>query len=92
MNLWWLLFSALCGRWKRCLQGSTSPRAMAGGQTGADVYRRRFLQASPLLGQVVAGVVAGPALLDVIPYTAAFKFIGKLGGVGPRSLRVCCTT
>jgi Kef-type K+ transport system membrane component KefB len=34
---------------------------------------------SPLLGQIVAGFVLGPAVLNVVPYEAAFRFIGKLG-------------
>ena len=47
---------------------------------GVVVVLGRLLGASPLLGQVVAGVVAGPALLDLVPFTACFKFVGKMGG------------
>lgn len=34
---------------------------------------------SPIIGQIVAGLVLGPALLDLIPHVEAFKLLGKLG-------------
>ncbi len=37
------------------------------------------LRTSPLLGQLLAGVVFGPAALDVVPHAAALRFVGKLG-------------
>lgn len=37
------------------------------------------LNVSPIIGQIVAGVVVGPGLLDVIPHVDAFKLLGKLG-------------
>lgn len=40
----------------------------------------RGLGVSPLLGQIVAGTVLGPALLDVIPHVDALRLAGKLGG------------
>lgn len=37
------------------------------------------MNASPIIGQIAAGLVVGPALLDLIPYVEAFKLLGKLG-------------
>ncbi|CAM9285274.1 unnamed protein product [Scytosiphon promiscuus] len=37
------------------------------------------MNASPIIGQIAAGLIVGPALLDVIPYVEAFKLLGKLG-------------
>lgn len=39
----------------------------------------RPLNVSPIIGQIVAGVVVGPGLLDLIPHIDAFKLLGKLG-------------
>lgn len=37
------------------------------------------LNVSPIIGQIAAGLVVGPALLDLIPYVEAFRLLGKLG-------------
>lgn len=37
------------------------------------------LNVSPIIGQILAGLVVGPALLDVIPYVDALRLLGKLG-------------
>ncbi|CAM9257218.1 unnamed protein product [Choristocarpus tenellus] len=37
------------------------------------------INASPIIGQIIAGMIVGPALLDVIPYTDAFRLLGKIG-------------
>lgn len=37
------------------------------------------LNVSPIIGQIAAGLVVGPALLDWIPYVEAFRLLGKLG-------------
>eukprot|EP01060_Flectonema_neradi_P014034 TRINITY_DN20752_c0_g1_i1.p1 TRINITY_DN20752_c0_g1~~TRINITY_DN20752_c0_g1_i1.p1 ORF type:complete len:426 (+),score=73.66 TRINITY_DN20752_c0_g1_i1:81-1358(+) len=34
---------------------------------------------SPLVGNLLTGIVMGPALLDVVPYPDAMKLIGKIG-------------
>lgn len=34
---------------------------------------------SPIIGQITAGVVVGPALLDLVPHVDALKLLGKLG-------------
>lgn len=34
---------------------------------------------SPIVGQILAGLVVGPALLDLIPYVEAFRLLGKVG-------------
>lgn len=39
----------------------------------------RVLRVSPLLGQVVAGILVGPALADIVPFADALKLLGKLG-------------
>ena len=39
----------------------------------------KTLQTSPLLGQLLAGVVLGPACFNIIPFAPAFRFIGKIG-------------
>lgn len=39
----------------------------------------RRVNASPIIGQIAAGLVVGPALLDVIPFVEAFRLLGKLG-------------
>ena len=45
----------------------------------------RRVGVAPLLGQVVAGVLLGPALADVVPHSEAFRVLGKLGGACVRS-------
>lgn len=37
------------------------------------------INVSPIIGQVAAGLVLGPALLDLVPYVEAFQLLGKLG-------------
>lgn len=37
------------------------------------------LDVSPIIGQIAAGLVVGPALLDLIPYVEALRLLGKLG-------------
>ncbi|CAM9344573.1 unnamed protein product, partial [Hapterophycus canaliculatus] len=37
------------------------------------------MNASPIIGQIAAGLAVGPALLDLIPHIEAFKLLGKLG-------------
>lgn len=37
------------------------------------------LHVSPIIGQILAGLVVGPALLDVIPFVDAFRLLGKIG-------------
>lgn len=37
------------------------------------------LNISPIIGQILAGLVLGPALLDIIPYVKAFRLLGKVG-------------
>ena len=39
----------------------------------------KTLQTSPLLGQLLAGVVLGPACFNIIPFAPAFRFMGKIG-------------
>ena len=39
----------------------------------------RVLRTSPLLGQLLAGILLGPALLNIVPHAQAFRFVGKLG-------------
>jgi Kef-type K+ transport system membrane component KefB len=39
----------------------------------------RALRTAPLLGHMLAGVALGPAGLDLVPYPAAWGFVGKLG-------------
>ena len=39
----------------------------------------KMLGIAPLLGQILAGIVLGPPLADLIPYADAFKLLGKLG-------------
>lgn len=34
---------------------------------------------SPIIGQIAAGVVVGPALFDLVPHVDALKLLGKLG-------------
>lgn len=34
---------------------------------------------SPIIGQILAGLVVGPALIDVIPHVQAFRLLGKVG-------------
>lgn len=34
---------------------------------------------SPIIGQIAAGVVVGPGLLDLIPHVEALQLLGKLG-------------
>lgn len=34
---------------------------------------------SPIIGQIAAGVVVGPGLLDLVPHVEALKLLGKLG-------------
>lgn len=34
---------------------------------------------SPIIGQIAAGVVVGPALFDLVPHVEALKLLGKLG-------------
>lgn len=37
------------------------------------------LNVSPIIGQIAAGLVVGPALLDLVPFIEAFRLLGKLG-------------
>ena len=37
------------------------------------------VRGSPLLGKLLAGVIFGPSLLDLVPYTDAFVLLGTLG-------------
>lgn len=37
------------------------------------------LNVSPIIGQIAAGLVVGPALLDLIPHVEALRLLGKLG-------------
>jgi Kef-type K+ transport system membrane component KefB len=39
----------------------------------------RWLKTSPLLGQLIAGVIVGPACLNLVPFAQAWRFLGKLG-------------
>ena len=39
----------------------------------------KMLKTSPLLGQLLAGIVLGPACFNLIPFASAFRFLGKLG-------------
>ncbi|CAN0004337.1 unnamed protein product [Laminaria digitata] len=34
---------------------------------------------SPIIGQIAAGLVLGPALLDLFPHAEVFSLLGKLG-------------
>lgn len=34
---------------------------------------------SPIIGQIAAGLLVGPALLNLIPHVEAFSSLGKLG-------------
>ncbi|CAM9980890.1 unnamed protein product [Ascophyllum nodosum] len=38
-----------------------------------------YVNASPIIGQILAGLIVGPALLDLIPFVEAFRLLGKLG-------------
>lgn len=38
-----------------------------------------FLKASPLIGQIIAGIILGPPLLNVVPFPDAFRLLGKIG-------------
>ena len=38
------------------------------------------LRASPLIGQILAGILLGPALLDIVPFVDALRLLGKIGG------------
>ena len=44
----------------------------------AEVACKRF-NASPIIGQLAAGLVVGPALLDLFPHAEVFGLLGKLG-------------
>lgn len=37
------------------------------------------INVSPIIGQIAAGLVVGPALLDLIPHVQAFRLMGKMG-------------
>lgn len=37
------------------------------------------LNGSPIIGQIAAGLIVGPALLDLVPHVDAFRLLGKLG-------------
>eukprot|EP00753_Platysulcus_tardus_P014442 PLAT4369.1.p2 GENE.PLAT4369.1~~PLAT4369.1.p2 ORF type:complete len:452 (+),score=214.64 PLAT4369.1:97-1452(+) len=37
------------------------------------------LRASPLLGQILAGLLLGPALADIVPFPEALQLVGKFG-------------
>lgn len=39
----------------------------------------RFLGMPALVGQIVAGIVFGPNVLDIVPYTEAFVLFGEIG-------------
>ena len=43
------------------------------------VLFERCFRTSPLLGQIVAGLVLGPALLDWVPFPTAAALLGKVG-------------
>jgi Kef-type K+ transport system membrane component KefB len=38
-----------------------------------------FLRMSPLIGEILAGIILGPHLLNVVPYQDALKFLGYFG-------------
>ena len=44
-----------------------------------EVFFSRVLGASPLLGQMLCGIILGPALLNIVPFVDAFIFLGRLG-------------
>ena len=37
------------------------------------------MNVSPIIGQIVSGLVVGPALLDIFPHAEVFGLLGKLG-------------
>jgi|EP00945_MAST-04E_sp_MAST-4E-sp1_P000517 Kef-type K+ transport system membrane component KefB len=39
----------------------------------------RIIKTSSLLGHLIAGIIVGPACLDIVPYAEAWRFLGKLG-------------
>ena len=39
----------------------------------------RLIGISPLVGNLLTGIVMGPALLNVVPYADAMKLVGKIG-------------
>ena len=45
----------------------------------AETFFSKVIHTSPLLGQLLAGVILGPACLNIIPFVEAFRFLGKLG-------------
>ena len=44
-----------------------------------DRFFSKVIKTSPLLGQLLAGILLGPACLNIIPFVEAFQFFGKLG-------------
>lgn len=40
---------------------------------------QRFLLMPSLVGQIVSGIIMGPALLDIVPYPEAFVLFGEIG-------------
>lgn len=48
---------------------------------GAEASFSTVLRASPLLGQIIVGILLGPALADIIPFVSSFQLLGKLGGL-----------
>ena len=45
----------------------------------SELICNHVLKVSPLLGQVVVGILLGPAQLDIVPYVDAFMLLGRLG-------------
>lgn len=39
----------------------------------------KLLKTSPLLGHLLAGIILGPACLNLVPFPQAFRFFGKVG-------------
>lgn len=61
------------------LQRELSVAALLGAIWALDHCFERVLRCSPIIGQLLAGIVLGPALLDAVAFPEAFRLLGTLG-------------
>lgn len=44
-----------------------------------EIVAHRFIGTSPIVGQLLAGILLGPSLANIVPYSDALRLLGKLG-------------